>query len=136
MAQRWYKDGLRFECTQCGRCCTGAPGYVWVTRAEVAELAKFLNVTLEKFAQRFVRKVGRRYSLIEKANNDCVFYDGGCTVYPVRPRQCRTYPFWPENLKSRHAWDELEDECPGVGQGKLYPLEEIQIIVRDGEPTS
>ena len=27
----WYRDGLRFECTRCGACCTGAPGYVWVT---------------------------------------------------------------------------------------------------------
>ena len=25
----WYRDGLRFQCTQCGNCCTGDPGVVW-----------------------------------------------------------------------------------------------------------
>lgn len=137
MASRWYKDGLRFECTQCGRCCTGAPGYVWLTRAEITELAELLGLAVEQFTKRFVRKVGRRYSLKEKANNDCVFFDGGCTVYSARPRQCRTYPFWPENLKSPQAWDDVAQECPGVGTGKLYPPEEIQIILRrDGEAAS
>ena len=31
-AEPWYRDGLRFACTRCGACCTGAPGYVWVDR--------------------------------------------------------------------------------------------------------
>ena len=35
----WYRDGLRFECSQCGDCCTGAPGYVWVNKEEIASLA-------------------------------------------------------------------------------------------------
>ena len=35
----WYRDGLRFECTQCGKCCTGAPGYVWVDDDEVEALS-------------------------------------------------------------------------------------------------
>ena len=34
--QPWYKDGLGFQCTQCGDCCTGAPGYVWINAAEIA----------------------------------------------------------------------------------------------------
>ena len=91
MSRCWYQDGLEFTYTQCGRCCTGAPGYVWVTRKEVAELAKLLDTTVERFAKRYLRKVGRRYSLKEKANYDCVFYEDGCTVYSARPHQCRTY---------------------------------------------
>ncbi|MFM1805538.1 MAG: hypothetical protein RL136_2417, partial [Planctomycetota bacterium] len=27
----WYAEGLRFECTQCGNCCSGGPGAVWFT---------------------------------------------------------------------------------------------------------
>ena len=34
-ATPWYKDGLRFQCTGCGDCCTGGPGYVWVNQAEI-----------------------------------------------------------------------------------------------------
>ena len=29
----WYHLGLRFQCTGCGDCCTGAPGYVWINNA-------------------------------------------------------------------------------------------------------
>ncbi len=136
MADRWYRDGLRFECTQCGACCTGAPGYVWVTREESETLARLLDLHVDDFRRRFMRRVGNRYALIERANGDCIFWDRqiGCTVYRARPTQCRTYPFWPENLRSRRAWDEVESECPGSGKGKLYRLEQIERIRRgEGE---
>jgi len=132
MAGNWYREGLRFSCTQCGRCCTGAPGYVWVTRREVEALRAFLRTTTEDFARRYLRKVGSRASLIEKPNGDCIFYDRGCTVYPARPDQCRTFPFWSENLKSRSAWDAAADDCPGMGSGRLYSAAEIRRI-RGGE---
>ena len=35
----WYAGGLRFQCTQCGDCCSGAEGYVWVNQAEIDALA-------------------------------------------------------------------------------------------------
>jgi Fe-S-cluster containining protein len=135
---RWYRDGLQFECTQCGDCCTGAPGYVWVTYRETEALARFLQMSNATFRKRYVRKIGRRYSLTERANSDCVFFNQGCTVYPARPKQCRTFPFWPENLSSRKAWEELEGQCPGAraGQGKIYPLEEIELIRRGGSEAS
>ena len=133
MPDRWYREGLRFECTQCGDCCTGAPGYVWVTHAETEKIARFLDLTPTKFRKEYVRKVGRRYSLIERANGDCIFFNQGCTVYPARPKQCRTFPFWPENLNSGKAWEKLESECPGTGKGKLYRLEDIELIRRGGD---
>src|SRR5437762_2532036 len=43
MGEPWYRDGLRFRCTRCGHCCTGAPGYVWVTPEELQALADFLG---------------------------------------------------------------------------------------------
>jgi Fe-S-cluster containining protein len=56
-----------------------------------------------------------------------VFYDrmAGCTVYPVRPRQCRTWPFWECNTESPAAWARAAAECPGCNQGELIPAEEI-----------
>lgn len=136
MGTAWYTDGLRFECTQCGVCCTGAPGYVWLTRAECDELAEFLGLSGDEFVRRYVRLVGRRRSLVEEPNGDCIFYDDGCTVYPVRPGQCRTFPFWPENLKSRGAWEEVSEECEGIGQGPLYSLETARLISRGENDTS
>jgi uncharacterized protein len=123
----WYQDGLRFTCTQCGKCCTGEPGYVWVDDAEVAALAKFRGEPLREFVPLYTRKARGKVTLKEKANGDCVFYDPdrGCTVYPVRPRQCRTWPFWESNLTSPEAWQQTEAVCPGSGAGELIPVEEI-----------
>lgn len=131
----WYREGLSFSCTRCGDCCTGAPGYVWVEPTEIDALAKHFGLSVDNFGERYLRKVGRRYSLIEKPGGDCVFFDKGCSVYPARPTQCRTFPFWRSNLKSERAWDELADECPGIGQGKLFPVEEIEILKRGNAET-
>ena len=124
----WFPDGLRFQCTQCGDCCTGAPGYVWVTEDEIAALAKVVGVAIDEFEARFVRGVGSRKSLIEFDNGDCVFFDGQsrkCKVYDARPRQCRTWPFWDSNIRTPQAWKKTCQVCPGSGTGKLYSVEEV-----------
>ena len=94
---------------------------------EVARLAEFRGETVEQFAARFVRRVGDRYSLIEKPGGDCIFWDkhAGCTVYPARPVQCQTWPFWPENVETPDDWDHVREICPGSGHGRLYTVDEI-----------
>lgn len=126
----WYKDGLRFKCTGCGDCCTGSPGYVWVTNDEIAAIAAHLEMDVKTFEVSFVKKVGVRKTLAEMPGNyDCVFLDSEtrkCRVYSVRPRQCRTWPFWDSNLRTPDAWAETCRVCPGSGKGQLYQLEQIQ----------
>jgi uncharacterized protein len=123
----WYQDGLRFKCTQCGNCCTGAPGYVWLTDAELEVIATFLREPLVEVRAVHTRDTHRGRSLRERANGDCVFYDPqtGCTIYPVRPAQCRTWPFWNSNVKTKEAWEHTCKICPGSGKGDLIPPEEI-----------
>lgn len=125
----WYREGLRFECTGCGDCCTGAPGYVWVNEDEIEALAQVTGMDVATFEDTFVRRVGQRKSLIEYPGGDCVFFDPTerkCNVYEHRPRQCRTWPFWPSNVATPSAWRQTCRNCPGAGQGKLVPLDEIQ----------
>jgi uncharacterized protein len=123
----WYQDGLAFSCTRCGACCTGGPGYVWVSREEIEELARFRGEKLQQFSQKFVRRVGNRLSLIERPGGDCIFWDPqeGCTVYPARPTQCQTWPFWPENVETPEDWKRTTKVCPGSGRGRVYKAEEI-----------
>ena len=132
MASPWYRDGLRFECTRCGNCCTGAPGYVWVTPAEVQAIADYRGEPVAEVRAVYTRKVNGHVSLRERANGDCVFWDRqtGCTVYPARPAQCRTWPFWESNTESRQAWDGAAAGCPGMNQGELITAEEITRRVR------
>ncbi|HLN31227.1 MAG TPA: YkgJ family cysteine cluster protein [Gemmataceae bacterium] len=127
MTEPWYQNGLRFRCTRCGNCCTGAPGYVWVDEEEIAAIAEYRGETLHEVTALYTRAAPRGRSLREMINGDCVFYDrqAGCTIYPVRPRQCRTWPFWESNVHAPEAWEATRAVCPGSGQGELIPAEEI-----------
>jgi len=126
----WYRDGLRFECTQCGNCCTGAPGFVWVTDDEIQAIADYTGEAVGAVRLQRTRKARGQVTLIDYPNGDCTYFDPktrGCTIYPVRPRQCRTWPFWNSNIESPAAWEQARQDCPGCGRGQLIPLEEIQI---------
>jgi Fe-S-cluster containining protein len=124
----WFKDGLSFKCTGCGQCCTGAPGFVWVEPQEIAQMAAHLNLSFEEFSSQYVRKVDDRLSLIEDSiNYDCVFLQNNrCTIYPVRPKQCRTFPWWPSMLRTRKDWEDAAAFCEGITpNAPKVPYEEI-----------
>jgi len=135
---RWFEAGLHFQCQQCGRCCGGRPGYVWVTEEEIKAIADYLNLSQQQFRRRYTRKEGRRISLKEKGNYDCIFLEhdgqsGRCAIYPVRPTQCRTWPFWKSNLQSPDHWQTLTSNCPGVNRGPGYDAEQIERL-EDASP--
>lgn len=131
---KWYKGGLRFTCTQCGNCCTGAPGYVWVTREEIGKIAEFLEREDGWLPPEQLRRVGFKYSLTERSNGDCVFLvttaDGKktCSIYPVRPLQCRTWPFWNQNLRTPRAWAEAAEHCEGMNNGDTHNFVAIEKV--------
>lgn len=143
--QEWFAQGLRFECTQCGNCCTGPPGTVWFNLAEGRALATALGLGFRVFLERHARMVDGRWSLRERQTSfgyDCIFLDREsapptalCSVYEARPAQCRTWPFWPENLTSKRTWAAVKRRtpCPGMGNGPVIPPERIRIL-RDATP--
>ena len=125
----WYADGLRFECTRCCRCCGGAPGYVWVDDEAIERIAAYLQMPVRRFRRDYCRNVWWRISLKEKDNGDCVLLGpDGCRVYPVRPVQCQTFPFWPDVVADHRRWESISKRCPGIGRGRLYSREEIEEI--------
>lgn len=127
---KWYAQGLRFACQACGRCCGGAPGYVWVDEQDLAAMAALLGLPAADFERVYVQRLGRGKSLREKANYDCVLLDGRgrCTLYEVRPLQCRTWPFWPSNLRTPRDWEQAARRCRGIGQGPVYRYEQIEAL--------
>ncbi|MBI5308980.1 MAG: YkgJ family cysteine cluster protein [Planctomycetes bacterium] len=132
----WFKDGLRFECQRCGRCCRGEPGAVWVNKSEMGEITSFLGITPAAFAKNYLRSINGRLSLLEYGNGVCVMYDGGCKIYGVRPGQCRAFPFWTSNLESREDWEKLQNTCPGAGKGKLYTPADIEGCIAQYDTTA
>jgi Fe-S-cluster containining protein len=127
----FYAAGLRFTCQQCHDCCRGGqPGWVYPSEREVGRMARRLKLTAQAFRERYmVDDPDGEASLRMRSNGDCIFWDDGCAIYTVRPRQCRTFPFWAENLESPEAWAELRLSCRGAGQGRLYRLEDIRAIL-------
>lgn len=136
----WYAKGLRFACRRSGRCCSGAPGVVWFGPEELARMACFLGLPSHEFLERYARRVGGKWSLREVRRgraHDCVFLerdDDGrarCAIHEARPTQCRTWPFWPENLASPQAYREAAALCPGMraglaGEGPLHDRAAIE----------
>lgn len=124
----WYVEGLRFSCRQCGRCCQGPGGFVWLTEPEANRIAEVLHLPRATFGKRFLRRVCGALALVDGANGDCPFLDPkrGCKIYAVRPAQCKTYPWWPEVVEDEAAWTDAGRNCPGVGHGTRHPLAVIE----------
>ena len=165
---KWYAAGLAFECQQCGACCQGPePGYIWVSKKEIELIAEYLQMPVEQFHRKYLRRVGLRTSIIEHdTTKDCIFLqpkqtsssaqetaekhvvksapeesdmsesgsatknttEKGCVIYPVRPAQCRNWPFWTENLASETDWNLTAQKCPGINRGKSYTYQQIEEI--------
>ena len=110
----WWKEGLKFGCTACGRCCQNE-GEVWLDADEFADLSNNLKespkAVLEKYSERTMSgwvKLKNQISDDPKINDRCIFLkeDGKqCSIYESRPIQCRTYPFWPRLLSNEGEWD-------------------------------
>lgn len=131
----WYIAGLHFKCQTCGSCCSGpGEGYIWLTKDEIQFIVDFLKIPIGQIRKKFLKRLGWRTSIIEHpVTKDCIFLqeiDGrkGCIIYSVRPNQCRTWPFWPDNLASANKFNTAAQTCPGINRGKLYTFEEIQKI--------
>ena len=126
----FYLTGLRFECQGDGKCCVtrGEYGYVYLSFNDRKRLAAHFGVSLSVFNQKYVIKEDGWYRL-RYEGRDCPFLiRTRCSVYEARPWQCRTWPFWSENMNPA-VWEEIAAYCPGIGKGRLYSAEEISRIL-------
>ena len=131
MLKKLIEKGIYFECqADCAACCKLIGGYVFITEDEAANIARYLNCSSEEIKAYFTRPVDDRIALMDGEDEACVFLENNrCTIYPVRPLQCRTFPFWPENFRSKSDWEQAKQMCPGIDTGKFYSLEEIEKIL-------
>lgn len=107
---------FEFQCQRSGNCCARPHGIVRVTPADVAAIAVHLGLSEMATRARFVAPPGDR--LKDGLGSRCVFLDdvpgqAACAIYPVRPEQCRTWPYWPE-LRDQDALAQAMRVCPGI----------------------
>ncbi|MBN2527392.1 MAG: YkgJ family cysteine cluster protein [Deltaproteobacteria bacterium] len=129
--EHFYKDGLRFECTGCGNCCTthGDYAYVYLTHDNVTEIAAHLGMTHIDFLNTHCANDEYGNVHLTMVEGHCNFLENNkCMVYSVRPWQCRAWPFWSENLNAEDWHGDVTECCPGIDRGRLYSKEEIEAI--------
>lgn len=133
----WYHKGLRFECQRSGNCCKthGEYAYVYLAPPDVTAIAAFLELSEAEFLARHCRAEDG-YTLLDIDAPECPFLgpEHACAIYPVRPKQCATWPFWQETLADPARWHgEVSACCPGIGRGPLIPVEEVERQARETE---
>lgn len=131
-------EGLRFECQPgCTACCEQR-GFVYVTDDDIARAAAFLGMASAAFERQFVFRTRNRARLRVPRDANCHFLrEGGCSIHPAKPVQCRSFPFWPEMVESRREWRKTARYCPGIGQGPLIQIEsarEQAAVMRESHP--
>ena len=124
----WYAEGIRFSCTRCQACCTAEADGARVSLAP--DEIQRITAALECGGGDLPLQPGEAALAVDGAG--CPLHDGlGCRVYAARPRQCETWPFWPENIYSREAWERrVLTRCPGAGAGRLWTREEVESAAR------
>jgi Fe-S-cluster containining protein len=117
-------DGMRFECQPgCTECCR-QKGFVYLSEEDLTRMAAFVGMTAAAFEKRYVYRTSRRMRLRVPAASTCPFLEeGGCTIHPAKPTQCRIFPFWPELVESRREWKKIARYCPGIGKGPLIQIQ-------------
>ena len=133
MNDPFYIEGLRFGCTACSKCCRHEPGFVFLSSDDILRLMDATGLAFRDFLIKFTRTVdlgtGLAISLLETNRFDCIFWNEGCSVYPARPLQCSTYPFWERIVESRKSWLVEAEDCPGMGSGPLVSMELIDELL-------
>ncbi len=125
----WFGEGLRFTCTGCGQCCTGASGAVYLSELDVERLSSALKLSRDEFIGRYTQWSDTELALTDKPeSSECIFLSGKtCSVYDARPTQCRTYPFWLMNILNPEDWADAAEFCEGINhpEAQVISLEEI-----------
>ncbi len=126
----WFTEGLKFKCTGCGKCCTGSDGYVYISKTDIETMSNHLSLTTKEFTKTYTRHVSGEYALKDQPKSgDCIFLKNNqCSVYEARPIQCRTFPWWVQNLRGPEEWIEAGKHCEGIEhpEAPLVPGKHIE----------
>lgn len=115
-------QGFRFTCQPgCVRCCD-RPGFVYITEDDLKRAARYLKMSRKAFEEKYVYRTAHQLRLRKPDDRQCPFLEGGCTIHPAKPTQCRLFPYWPEIVEMQGMWEMTGTWCPGIGVGPLIQI--------------
>ena len=131
-----FKDGINFECQSSGNCCVSRDsyGYVYLSMDDLKRFSKYFNITVKDFKLQYCQTTDGFIHLKEKKNlnGKCIFLKNKrCTVYESRPSQCKTWPFWNENMHAKVWNEDIAVNCPGIGKGKKIKSDTIKKFLKE-----
>ena len=135
MKKTFYENGIQFQCQGSANCCVsrGSYGYVYLSKKDLTRLSKFFNKSVKKFKNLYCHNSEGYFHLKEiYKNGNCIFLKNKkCTVYTSRPSQCRTWPFWKDNMNVKVWNQDISINCPGIGKGKVIKRKEIDKFLKE-----
>ena len=101
------KDCVDYQCRRCGQCCRHIRDAVMVESLDAYRLAKYLRsrepniYTIDEVLSQYCEPTPLTNDCFPifvlkttGPDDSCIFLkDGLCSIYEVRPRTCRLYPF-------------------------------------------
>ena len=131
-----FKKGIRFECQGSGKCCVsrGSYGFVYLSDIDLKRFSNYFKISIRKFKKKYCQITDGFIHLTEKSDlrGNCIFLkDKKCSVYASRPSQCRTWPFWNENMNAKIWNNDISVNCPGIGKGKIIQKKEIDKLLKE-----
>jgi hypothetical protein len=123
------EEGFRFECQPgCSACCE-AEGEVFLSQQDLERISAHLGMTPDDFEARYAFRTKRSLRLRKPPDRQCMFHrENRCSIHPVKPVQCRVFPFWPEVIESDSTWSETAARCPGMNCGPLVQIQTARVI--------
>ena len=134
MTKNIFSKGIRFQCQGSSNCCVsrGSYGFVYLSKKDILRLAKYTDLPIKDFINLYCDKTdGFVHFKERRKNGECQFLEKKrCSIYAARPTQCRTWPFWPENMNSKVWNKEVVNFCPGIGKGKIISKKRIDKLLK------
>jgi len=119
MRPPWWMSGVNFSCQSgCGKCCDQPGGIVYLSIADAERISQHSGLSVEEWLERDARKTydGRYVRKSREEDGICIHLNEHqqCSIYQVRPQQCKAFPWWGENLISDRSWNQVKEQCPGI----------------------
>lgn len=116
------KSKDKLSCKMCDKCCIYR-GDIRLTPINVCEIAKFLNISIKEFLEKYTDRLEiDKPEIVLKTKGklkECILYNEkikGCGIHKVKPMQCVMFPLIPENIEKDYFYNSgqcvLEDAKP------------------------